>query len=471
MLLLPPPAPKVLPEKPEVSEMEKARLRHDKFMPIPPRPVREKRCSKPRFVKPGPEITNPAPHSEPEIAYYASELNAETEMFASAHHDDGERVAYMMSEVHGEFSFRDTILDQLDRYFFYLKRMKRLDPDSYGFYKHLGATIIPYVSVGESASWEGLQHWPDKDNIVPTYGGKIPELCDWFKEKRPGFGCFVLSGNPVSEEIERKFSKNQWALWLPRFIYFIKYDIPPVDLAPRKGGDVYKMTVFWDSALSKFKFGSPSEFGIFISDDGKTVSALEMRFSETITLPGGESFQRRTWGFPSDYERWAALHGVDIRCLAVEIFFMVAKRQEMAAHAKTRVSVTKHGETATFSIDPSRSAYFFKDRDVKVGDSRIFHSVRPHTRTVGNKEVEIKEHFRGLRRFTWGGHDVCITVPGIHHGKLEEFNLGCADVAAIPQEERRRKWVRHPTVGRYLQEYVMGTQRSNNRRTRYGGRK
>jgi hypothetical protein len=36
-------------------------------------------------------------------------------------------------------------------------------------------------------------------------------------------------------------------------------------------------------------------------------------------------------------------------------------------------------------------------------------------------------HFRGVRRFTWAGYKVKITVPGKDHPMLEEVDIGMKD--------------------------------------------
>ena len=46
-------------------------------------------------------------------------------------------------DEYGEFYFRHTILDQLDRYFVILKRMKSGDKEAYDLYSQLGAYILP----------------------------------------------------------------------------------------------------------------------------------------------------------------------------------------------------------------------------------------------------------------------------------------------------------------------------------------
>ncbi len=81
-----------------------------------------------------------------------------------------------------------------------------------------------------------------------------------------------------------------------------------------------------------------------------------------------------------------------------------------------RVAVSKGRQTAIFTIDMLRSPYFFSDREpviINGVQKRIFHYVKPHTRTYPNgTTTKIKSHFRGLSKFDWLGYKVSITVPG-----------------------------------------------------------
>jgi len=128
------------PNRAERRRYEHARKRHDKFVeaggPIPiKKPPREKRDKKQDVLPPLPAV--------------AADFTSGNFDIVDRHHDEGqEKVLYEESEFYGEFNFRDTILDQLERYFVYLHRMKKHDPDAYGFYKQVGATIIPYLAVG-----------------------------------------------------------------------------------------------------------------------------------------------------------------------------------------------------------------------------------------------------------------------------------------------------------------------------------
>ena len=67
-------------------------------------------------------------------------------------HHEGGKVLYREPEFWGEFNFRDTILEQLERYFVYIRRMRNSDPQSYGLYRAVGAYLVPY-SATDAAGW------------------------------------------------------------------------------------------------------------------------------------------------------------------------------------------------------------------------------------------------------------------------------------------------------------------------------
>jgi hypothetical protein len=117
-----------------------------------------------------------------------------------------------------------------------------------------------------------------------------------------------------------------------------------------------------------------------------------------------------------------------------------------------RVAVTKGDMTAVFGVAIHRTAYFFQDRDYELTEhgtrKRIFHIVRPHTRADG---TIVKMHFRGARTFHWAGYDVEITVPGLDHFMMNEFEPGTIDSYWL---EPGQKYVTQPELGRRLKQQM-----------------
>jgi hypothetical protein len=375
---------------------------------------------------------------------------------------DGE-VGYKESEFYGEFSFRDTILDQLERYWVYLERMKRNDPDAYQTYKRLGATVIPPVH------WFLHAGYKHKKEILPQREPRreVPALTPWWKVHRPGFGCvtFGITSQIEQEELDWSPDGNpKTKMWVPKFLYFSKYKIPPPNVQPTSGGDVYGMTVWWDrphdpdpKVRDKHKGGVPEQYSVFISADGNDVHVLPICETEYLKIrrrKNSRGYKRgklfdiphRVWHIPGRYTAWAKHHNTTPNILLSSIFVDAATAMEESHYSMVRVAVHNKDLTAVFGVDVKRLPYFFKDRDISLTEKgsrkRAFHMVRGHFRRDG---TVVSWHFRGERDFTWAGYSVNITIPARDHFMLTDYDVGASDMLSIPREER----------GKYISERKM----------------
>jgi hypothetical protein len=427
-------------EPTEIRKYERERRKHDKFVtPQGELPMQE--------AKPHPVTQEIKPKLTPAVDEEARVLpNAAGADFIDEHHEDGGLVLYRHDEVIGEFNFRDTILEQLDLYFRYLKRMKRHDPDAYGLYRKVGATLLPYLATG---AWK-------RDRCRPEQPMPHPPLPSWFNLTRPGFGCFAYGTDPETEKFEKAGDHGKSSMWVPKFMYFTKYKMPPSSIQPMAGGDIYGLTIWWDRPDRKRKFGVPQQIPIFISKDGREVAALkvlETRHKVARSRHGKFQIPHRGWGFPEEYEEWAHDFHDDTRHFLVGLFLDAITISEASNMASmVRVAVTRNRMTAVFSVNIRRMAYFFQDRDIEVTSGgarrRVFHVVRPHVRADG---TAIKMHFRGARDFTWAGYAVHISVPGKDHANVSHFDVGFADEEYMDKEDN---WLTEPELGGILAEHM-----------------
>jgi hypothetical protein len=427
----PPPPPQSKPEVIPVSsnratrrQLERRRRKHDKFVePKGEVPISLKRAKA-------------SPIKRPRIEVVMDDIDDAEIWLHGKHHEDTQEVLYNETELYGEFNFRDTILQQLDRYFVYLARMKRHDAQAYQFYRHYGATILPYVNI--NAHDRNRKDDPKEKELIP-----LPE---WFHRTRPSFGCFVYGADPETEKYEMTTVVDKTrCLWVPKFLYFTKYKLPPPTIQQISGGDIYSMTVWWDRPFDpkiKQKYGVPQSFGIFISKDGQKIvvlRSLETEYQRIFSKRergrlyskhdiGNFVIPKRAWHIPGEFEKWAKHNNEDPQHFLAGLFLDAVQRHQLMQYSMVRVSCTKDDMTATFSVNLHKMGYFFQDRDIHVNQNgirrRIFHMVRAHTRKDG---AVIKFHFRGERRFTWAGYDVLITIPGRDHPIYDDFNLGAED--------------------------------------------
>jgi hypothetical protein len=415
----------------DIRRYERARLRQDVWVePKGPKPIKQERGPRPEAA------------AIPVMAEPVDEVPENDPLIVDKINDVDEDVLIKQSELWGEFNFRDSILDQLDRYWVYLERMKHHDAGAYHLYRQLGAIIVPRITSGT--------HYYD-DKIPSKWSAEEIEdvrkhiyLPAWFKQTRPAFGCIAFGAHSLTEAHEKKGyvvdGKKTHDIWVPRFLYFSKYKRPPPDVQPMSDpGDVYKLTLWWDREWDRhYKWGVPCEFAVFVSRDGERMRVLRSLKTEYVkVIPKRRSKKRRWsafeipqryWHFPNAFKHWATDHGVETELYMAHLFCMAVREQENAGLSMCRVAVTKGDMTATFGIDVRRMPYFFRDRDYQLTDTglrkRLFHIVRPHVRGDG---TEVKMHFRGERKFTWADYDVEVTVPGLDHMMLSEFNVGMTD--------------------------------------------
>ena len=423
----------------QAAAWERERMKRDKFVtPKGELPVKTPRA--PRAAPIGAPGSVPA--APPEPLPQVEEAN-------QVMIDDG--VGFPENEIWGEFAFRDTILDQLERYWVYLARMKKHDLDAYEFYKQIGATVVPPVHwfLHKGVRWE--------EDEKPRKPKPPKPLSPWWKQHRPGFGCVTYGIYSKVEEAEMaaRFEgkdKNK-RMWVPKFLYFVKYRHPPANIQPTTGGDVYKMTVWWDKPqdekMAKKHSGVPEDYAVYVSADGSDVHVLPMHQTEFLPIrrkKASHGYKRgnvftvphRCWTIPRHYVNWAKHHGLDANTFLTSLFLDAAHSVEMAEYSMVRVSVHNGSLTAAFGVDVKKLPYFFQDRDIVLTHTgsrkRALHLVRPHERKDG---AAVRMHFRGEKDFTWAGYAVNITIPARDHFMLTEFDVGVDNMSEVPRKDRK----------------------------------
>lgn len=126
-----------------------------------------------------------------------------------------------------------------------------------------------------------------------------------------------------------------------------------------------------------------------------------------------------------------------------------------SAESGILVRATKGKRTMSFSIDMERAPYFFKDRLKTVnrnGKTKpIFHIVRGHKRRVAGREIHVKMATRGLRRFSWNGYNVSISLPGKSHNLTMGAELEAVDDGSM---EVGKAYLDSNEVGRRVAEHM-----------------
>lgn len=313
------------------------------------------------------------------------------------------------------------ILDKLDEYQVYIKRLRRHDRDAYLQYRKIGAYVLDKIIVAHVSRLEP---------------GVVASL--------PSFGAVAWLSTPSIEGA----SERQVGI---KFCYFTKL-ARPGPWIERANGTVYTCVVYWDDkdALTpsnkhwKINHGASAEYAVCVSGAGD-VQALRMLKAETQIIhhrrgngPRTTALVRQRWGVPHISE--SGEHAK----LIVSLFTLMMNFWHTAAHqSMIRVTASKGDVVMPFVVDVLDAPKFFADRDIAPGRSNarkrpIFHVVRPHAhKTRKGNVLHRRMSFRGQREFKWHGYDIYITVPGLEHPDFGDATFGAlqyADDEEIPAD-------------------------------------
>lgn len=306
-------------------------------------------------------------------------------------------------------NFKTGILDSLDEYFFYLKRMKAGDPAGYSIMTKIGGTL-----------------WKESPRLEPNVLLSKQHLEPIWEKSRPSFHYAFFP--KAYEGYEKKDKDN---------IYFVVASFNKVKgmshILPLPGKDIYEVCLVYDKKNDK-KIKNPIfvQFSVGLEKCGRDIVLLKSIVDCPIKIKsklgpkharGSFVVQRRKWGYSPSLCAIAEDSGRTPEQAAREIFCILANGYAFSGNAMISITASKKGMCAKFSIDPTESKVFFEDREIILNDkgtkAKIFHSVKAHTRSNGSA---VRFHFKGLKSFVWNGYKINIRIPGRDTGRLYDFD-------------------------------------------------
>jgi hypothetical protein len=370
-------------------------------------------------------------------------------------------------EEAGAFYFRGALLNDLPKYFRSLRRLRGADPDVYHLCSTIGMSLLPARMIGILCDMPA--YWRD------------PKL-------RPAFGAASFAEHGKEDN-------------LLRLVYFQRMEIPPADVEPTNG-QIYQVSVYYDDDNTESqkkhrapkwmrKHGFAAHFFVSVDDQCRVTLLKQFQIrhqmihfragqhsasnrgpnshtngNHTRKLKFSEAIPIKLWDYPVFlHDAYRDRHGgkagtnEEIAHFEERMFCLIASFAN-ANEMGVRVSITaRDGLVASFALDMKRSAYFFKDRDqvltAEGKAARIFHVVRPHTRHLKNgKSIDLRMHFRGLRKFPWAGYEVHITVPGLHHLPVLELMPDVSDLHSARLLGRDGNMTTTKVFGKELHDYL-----------------
>lgn len=291
------------------------------------------------------------------------------------------------AESFGEYYYLDNVLDDLRDYFDALRLLRKQDREAYDIYSKTGAFV--YNTSARALLTTGMP-------------------ASWRNGSRPAFGMLHLNFSKLDDAQKINVS----------LAYFQK--IERVDGVQVSRGDLYVVTMFYSDRKSGHSF--VGTYYVDVDADGEPHLLKQMQRSNG-------RFPVRAWAYPSFLKSIGTKEKTwgTPETFATSLFSLLVGGIENS-QSGVQVRAKKGSIAAIFNVDMLRMPYFFKDRDKTINENgatkRIFHIARAHKRTLPDgREIFVKSHFRGERRFSWNGHDITVSMPGLHHNMLGDLDF------------------------------------------------
>lgn len=307
----------------------------------------------------------------------------------------------------------DDILNGIEDYFEVFKQMRRYEPAAYAYFSRVGAPIV-LDSVG--AYWSNMETLNLGDpNLLPSFFG-----C-FFTRIKDDYRDEVLNEKPMVFDFELfEKPKNYATVAPPGATVFTHYQY---SLKRKVWTPAEERKMPW------VKHPWNISWHIGVSPGGET-RVLPSRWNSSQLLPSGHAVHHSAFKIPPGLADWSASvakrnghpdwgpHG-----LARRMFNMVVAFTASAAANGIQVTVRRGNNRARFGVPIANLKNFFADRDPEgARRSAILHFIAGHDRHMADgRIIEVGEHLRGNRAFSWRGYEIEVGVPGIHYPSPEGF--------------------------------------------------
>jgi len=331
-------------------------------------------------------------------------------------------------EAYGVWFYLSDLLDQLDLAQKMVHQLRKLDTDAYKFHSKVGGTIIPETTLMRVGGLENsfVRTLPSRGLVFDIPDRKqranlCLQLHYFCKVKQPNHveaakGTVYQFLFVVSDE--NRALTNAWC--------YIDVQTDGSVVPLREWGSV-------DVHLPPSRRASSKENAVLGggSKRGPAITRWDFGFPYNIRYIHNMVMDEREKNGDSklSFEEW------------VNLKFTAIANAYIRSDKGWQIRATKRMQTVKFNISTGRAKYFFSEREAPKTASgqkrRIFHYVEGHYRTLKDgRRSYVRGHYRGHRQFCWHGHTVTITVPGLHHPKMSEFNIAGHDVPEGVEREK-----------------------------------
>jgi hypothetical protein len=260
-------------------------------------------------------------------------------------------------------------------------------------------------------------HIPWHHHVLTALSMPIPETVD----------TSIMPAIFFISEGEQQTPTNE--LDTAAFFYGVKMAKCPWYVA-KEDGVLYECGAAWRSLSGKLTWGN---FYVRVDKVTGAVKAVDM-----LTLQRKHvkdySYTSKTWdlGFAAS----AMICTPEERESVIRQWFIRSYTYAVSLPGNWKVVVTKGKHRVTWSIPPSETKTYFKDREANENGikKRIIHHVSEHARVTKKGIVGVREHIRGQRKFSWKGYSIEVVAPKFHV-VTNDFHAGAIPIDDVANDD------------------------------------
>lgn len=324
-----------------------------------------------------------------------------------------------------EFSLRGDVLEKLDVYFKRFYRIGKTDPDVYGLFSLIGASLCS-----------------DENECLARDMAVLAREFD--VERTPAMACTMLSHDSVQE------SDDRLSLAFVAYVRYARGTVIPGVQPPPTTHMLYSVNIYFADHTHDLV---PAQMFLAVDKDGD-VMVLKQRVQEHCRV-GKDMFSRTGWTLPFIVRQYAQERGRNVTEVPSSILAFAISSAVRDAES-IQVRATDGPITAAFNVAVGSTPKFFADREIEVNDrgsrKRIFHIVPEYRRTDGTL---VRMHSKGLREFTWNGYRIHIGKPMMDFKAPSDLRAGA--LFEGEGEIRSGRDMTMDEIGRVMQQHVFSS--------------
>jgi hypothetical protein len=296
------------------------------------------------------------------------------------------------------------ILDGIDHYFSVFDQLRRVNKEAYAYFSRVGAPIITRnTMVLRDAVFSDSARIQDPASLPSYFGAFFAKSKDEYRSSiidDCGFFEFELFEKPKNHATAVPWGTTVFS----HQMISLRHDILSKEELKQYPHAAHSWGAWWY---------------VGVLPNGE-IKALPHRMQRVQRLPSGEGVHHSSFQIPPGLSKLSRKTGDPHQ--VVRMSFLAAVAFAASGISGVNVTIKRGGRSARIGVPITALKGFFSDRDSEGRRKPILHLIAGHDRHMSDgRIIEVGEHLRGERQFSWRGYDITVGAPGIHFPAPESW--------------------------------------------------